>query len=96
MLPLSQKSMQVSPMGLHGKLAGDRHAGSPATGVTRSFRRVADPPAFRLSCEPLTHRDGRGGELVAQSWNAQWAATTAIALRNVRLHLWGFYTICVE
>jgi len=39
----------------------------------------------------LTHRDGHGGELVAQSRNAQWAATTAIALRSVRLHLWAFY-----
>jgi hypothetical protein len=29
-----------------------------------------------------------GGELVAQSGNAHWAATTAIALRSVRLHLW--------
>jgi len=27
-----------------------------------------------IAAETLTHRDGPGGELVAQSWNAQWAA----------------------
>jgi hypothetical protein len=26
-----------------------------------------------IAAEALTHRDGYGGELVAQSWNAQWA-----------------------
>jgi hypothetical protein len=44
-------------------------------------------PATTLASD--THRDGPGGELVAQSWNAQWAATTAMALRSVRLHPWG-------
>jgi len=41
--------MRVSRMDFHGKLAGDRHAGSPAAGVIRNFRRVADPRSFRLS-----------------------------------------------
>jgi hypothetical protein len=40
-----------------------------------------------IAAETLTHRDSHGGELVAQSWNVQWAAATAIALRSVRLLL---------
>jgi Helix-turn-helix of DDE superfamily endonuclease len=42
-----------------------------------------------IAAETLTHRDSHGGWLVAQSWNVQWAATTAIALRSVRLLLVG-------
>jgi hypothetical protein len=53
-------------------------------------------PAWFIAAETLTHRDGRGGELVAQSWNVQWAATTAMALRNVPLHFGRFMPICVE
>jgi hypothetical protein len=26
-----------------------------------------------IAAKALTHRDGYGGELVVQSWNAQWA-----------------------
>jgi hypothetical protein len=44
-----------------------------------------------IAAETLTHRDGPGGELVAQNWNVQWAAATAMAPRSVRLHLWEFY-----
>jgi len=40
--------------------------------------------------ETLTYRDGSGGALVAQNWNVQWSAATAMAPRSVRLHLWAF------
>ena len=56
----------------------------------RIFGRVEHPGV--IASGTLTYRDGPGGELVAQSWNAQWAATTVIALRSVRLYLWvGLY-----
>ena len=37
--------MLVSAPDLGGKLARDRHTGSPAAGVTRDFQRVASRPS---------------------------------------------------
>jgi len=49
------------------------------TALTTCNRQRCGPSA--IAAEMLTRRDGHGSELIAQSWNVPWAATTASAPR---------------
>jgi hypothetical protein len=72
-----------------------RSAAEPGTAIAaiaKAPRQEESAVPGAIVAETLTHHDGHGGELVAQSWNVEWAAMTAIGLRSVRLRCWAFHT----